>query len=127
LLPLFRAMPGFEEALAVLRRTTRVRGKIIEHRYQAIDALAAARDIEWLPKLVELLGEPGDPDLVRHVHRALVALTGTDEGTSPRRWTSWLKKNRARHRIEWLIDALTNTDEAVRAAAGEELKRISQE
>jgi hypothetical protein len=33
----------------------------------------------------------------------------------------------ARHRIEWLIDALTHADEVIRTRAGEELKQLTQQ
>ncbi|MBZ0115756.1 MAG: HEAT repeat domain-containing protein, partial [Sandaracinaceae bacterium] len=126
LLPRFRGMSGFDEILAVIRRTARLRGKHLERRHHAVDALAALRDASSAESLAELLRED-DPELVRRVHRALVLITGTDEGTSPRKWLAWLKRHGGRHRIEWLIEALTHPDEPVRAAAGDELKRLTQE
>jgi hypothetical protein len=42
-------------------------------------------------------------------------------------WEAWWKDNGARHRIEWLIDALMSEDAEIRRAAGEELKAITKE
>lgn len=95
-------------------------------RLQAIDAVAALHDVEMIPKLIEHLKDHDD-DLVEHAHRALVAITGNDVGATHRKWSSWWEKNRARHRIEWLIDGLGHTDEKVRRHAGEELQRATQQ
>jgi hypothetical protein len=126
LLPRFAGRRGFAEVRTVVRRTARIRGRDPSRRWQAIDALASLRDVEMIPKLIELLRED-EHQLIEHLQRALIAITGTDQGRSFRKWDAWWQKNRSRHRIEWLIDGLTHSEEAVRAHAGEELKRITQE
>ena len=126
LLPRFASFRGFDEVRTVVRRTARLRGKDPSRRLQAIDAVAALHDVEMIPKLIEHLKDHDD-DLVEHAHRALVAITGNDVGATHRKWSSWWEKNRARHRIEWLIDGLGHTDEKVRRHAGEELQRATQQ
>ncbi|MBX3275369.1 MAG: hypothetical protein KF729_34200 [Sandaracinaceae bacterium] len=126
LLPRFAGMRGFEEIRTVLRRTVRIRGRDLSRRWQAVDALASLRDVEMIPKLIELLRED-DETLVKHAHEALVTLTGADFGSSHRKWAAWYERNRERHRVEWLIEALVVSDEAVRHAVGEELKRLTQQ
>ena len=126
LLPRFASFRGFDEVRTVVRRTARLRGKDPSRRLQAIDAVAALHDVEMIPKLIEHLKDHDD-DLVEHAHRALVAITGNDVGGTHRKWASWWEKNRARHRIEWLIDGLGHADEKVRRHAGEELQRATQQ
>lgn len=126
LLPRFAGFRGFEEIRTVLRRTARIRGRDLTRRWQAIDAIAALRDIEMMPKLIELLRDEDD-DLTRHVHEALVTLAATDQGTSHKKWAAWYERHRSRHRVEWLIDGLLDADETIRHAAAEELKRLTQQ
>lgn len=124
--PRFRGLSGWDEQLAIVRRAARIRGKDPRRRVHALSALAAMRDVGALRMLVELL-EDDDRDVVRYAHLALVTLTAEDLGPSPRKWASWVDKNDGRHRIEWLIDALTHADEALRTNAGDELKQLTQQ
>ncbi|MDH5492108.1 MAG: hypothetical protein OEY14_09145, partial [Myxococcales bacterium] len=50
-----------------------------------------------------------------------------DFGTSKRRWEAWAKKTEGTHRIEWLIEALTHSDEELRRAAGNELQQLTRQ
>lgn len=126
LLPRFAGFRGFDEIRTVLRRAARIRGRDLSRRHQAVDAVAALRDVEMIPKLIELLRED-DEVLHEHLERALETLTGADLGQSPKKWQAWWERNRERHRIEWLIDALLSNDERIRRSAGEELKRLTQQ
>jgi hypothetical protein len=71
----------------------------------------------------------GDADTrVRENARAsLVRITRQDFGADARAWTSWWSKNSARHRVEWLIDALVHEARDLRQAASEELRSLSKE
>ena len=89
-------------------------------------ALGELRDEGALELLVSLLKDD-DTTLVQTAERALVLLTRQDFGESHRKWQTWAEKNAHRHRIEWLIDGLLHENETLRAAAGDELKRITQE
>jgi hypothetical protein len=124
--PRFRGLSGWEEQMANLRRSARIRGKDPKKRLHALTGIAALRDAGALKTLVDLL-EDDDREVVRQAHAALVALTAEDLGPAARKWAAWVEKNGERHRIEWLIDALTNSDEALRTAAGDELKQLTQQ
>ncbi|MFC1464359.1 MAG: hypothetical protein ACFLMY_05870 [Candidatus Brachytrichaceae bacterium NZ_4S206] len=126
LLPRFAGYRDFEEIRTTLRRTARLRGKVASRRWQAVDALAALRDVDGLDRLVELLREQDD-ELVDHVHRALVVLTAADHGRSYRKWAGWFEKHGGEHRIEWLIEGLLHSDEPIRAMAAAELERLTLE
>jgi hypothetical protein len=66
-------------------------------------------------------------DVVQTARRALVTLARHDVGASPAAWVEWWRHNSPRHRIEWLIDALTDESPEIRRAAGEELKAQTRE
>jgi HEAT repeat protein len=126
IVPRFGGLAGWNEQLVLVRRAAKIRGKDPKRRLHALSALGAMRDAGSLRLLVELL-EDDDRDVVRHAHLTLIALTAEDLGPSPRKWSAWADKNEGRHRIEWLIDALTHTDEALRTDAGDELKQLTQQ
>ncbi len=121
-----RGMPEMAETLTVLRRTARIRGKDPTRRLRAIASLGAVRDAGALRLLVDLL-EDEDGAVVHAAHLALVDITCEDLGAGARKWSAWADRNESRHRIEWLIDALTHGDETLRTAAGEDLKAITQQ
>jgi len=50
-----------------------------------------------------------------------------DFGLDTKKWLSWWHTSSSRHRIEWLIDALTHEFPALRRAAGQELKALTEE
>ncbi len=54
-----------------------------------------------------------------------MVLTRQDFGLDVPRWVAWWDTAATRHRVEWLIDALTHTDATVRHEASEELKRLT--
>ncbi|WP_236520099.1 HEAT repeat domain-containing protein [Sandaracinus amylolyticus] len=127
ILPRFRSFKAeWVETLAQLRRAAKIRGRDPEKRRRAARALGALRDAGSVRLLIELLDDE-DQDLADVAHRALVEIACEDMGTAARRWMPWLQKNERRHRIEWLIDALSHSDEAIRTAAGEELKSLTQQ
>ncbi len=121
-----RGLPEMVEALTVLRRTARIRGKDPTRRLRAIASLGAIRDAGALRLLVDLL-EDEDGAVVHAAHLALVDITCEDLGAGARKWAAWADRNEGRHRIEWLIDALTHGDETLRTAAGEDLKAVTQQ
>jgi hypothetical protein len=126
LAPRFRGLPGWDEQMTLLRRAARIAGKDPSRRVRAVNALGTLGDAGALETLVRLL-EDDAPELVRAAHAALVVLCAEDLGPSARKWTSWSMEHGARHRIEWLIDALTHADEVIRTRAGEELKQLTQQ
>ena len=123
---LFRHFAEFTDVLEAVRAEARVPGRDPVPRRLGARALGELRDAPSLDLLVDLLKED-DPALREAAARALVVLTRQDFSDSHRRWASWAERNGGRHRVEWLIDALVHDDEELRAEAGDELKRLTQE
>jgi hypothetical protein len=91
----------------------------------AIDAIAMLRDAASVPTLIDLLNNP-DKQISVPAHRALTVITCQDFGKAVKKWRGWFESNAYRHRVEWLIEGLMHTDEALRAAAGLELQKLTQ-
>lgn len=129
-LDVLRMFSKYEKELEEILKGVRVEARVdrgdLDGRLVAIRALGELRDTRSVGLLVELLAHP-QPELVKASHRALVTITRQDFGDAQKKWLHWLERNQDRHRIEWLIDGLLHSDESIRAAAGEELKSITQE
>jgi hypothetical protein len=97
-----------------------------EQRHALIEAIADLRDGRAVPTVLRLL-EDRSGDIVRSAHWALVVLARQDYGLSAAAWDEWWRQNSARHRIEWLIDALLHESADIRRAAGDELKSTTKE
>jgi hypothetical protein len=97
-----------------------------EQRHALIEAVADLRDGRAIPTLLRLL-EDRSNDIVRSAKWALVVLARQDYGASAAAWEEWWRHNSARHRIEWLIDALLHDSADIRRAAGDELKSTTKE
>lgn len=95
-------------------------------RVAAMRVMAELRDPTTVPDLVRALGD-GEEAVVASAQAALVQVTRQDLGNDARRWLRWWEQNAQRHRIEWLIDALTHEVAEIRRAAGEELRALSKE
>ena len=54
-------------------------------------------------------------------------MTLQDLGTDARLWLRWWEQNSAKHRIEWLIDALGHDVTELRKSAAEELRALTKE
>jgi hypothetical protein len=95
-------------------------------RAAAMSAMAELREAALVPELIRALGD-GDEAVVEAAQRGLALLTRQDLGADARRWVKWWEQNALRHRVEWLIDALTHEVSEIRRAAGEELKSVTRE
>ncbi|MFZ1863109.1 MAG: HEAT repeat domain-containing protein [Polyangiales bacterium] len=115
----------FTQLIERLRALARDGGKL-QKQITAIDALGRLRDTDSFEFFVSLLENP-EAGIVRAAHASLVRLTCQDFGNSKRKWTSWFDKQGHKHRVEWLIDALTHSDERLRRRAGDELEHLTQE
>ncbi len=123
-------------ALAVVGRATprEVRDSILglahavdaKDRVAAMVAMAELRQPAMVPELVRALGD-GDETVVAAAHSALVQVTRQDFGTDARPWLRWWDQSSAKHRVEWLIDALTHDVSEIRKGAGEELRTVTKE
>ncbi len=98
----------------------------VHRRVLAIEAMGEIRSGQMIPVLVAALSDPSE-DVVEAARCSLMLIARQDLGTSARSWEAWWLLNRERHRIEWLIDALTNDAASMRRAAGDELKQITKE
>jgi hypothetical protein len=95
-------------------------------RVAAMNVIARLRESSYVPELVHALGDTDDR-VVDAAHEALVLVTRHDLGTDARLWLRWWEQNAAKHRIEWLIDALTHDVSEIRKGAAEELRVLTKE
>jgi hypothetical protein len=98
----------------------------LEDRAAAMRVMGELRDPALVPELVRALAD-GNERVVEQAHQALVQVSRQDFGIDARPWLRWWEQNAPRHRVEWLIDALTHDATEIRRAAGEELRVISKE
>ncbi|MBK7580241.1 MAG: HEAT repeat domain-containing protein [Myxococcales bacterium] len=117
------ARTALRDGLATLAAETSLPPEV---RHSGIEALADLRDPRAVPRLIPLLGTD-DAAVVRSAHAALVTIARQDFGREGKRWSAWWQENSARHRVEWLIDALAHDSLELRRAAGEELKSVTKE
>ncbi len=90
----------------------------------AIAALADQRDTTFIPELIPLL-EAKDPGVAEAALAALRTLSAQDIGPSRWRWVFWWRLWGKKHRVEWLLEALSAQDPERRLHAAHELERIS--
>ncbi len=102
------------------------RGTEPEERMAALTAMARLNDAVFVPELMRALGDTNDR-VVAGARDGLVQVTRQDLGTDARPWMRWWEKNSGKHRIEWLIDALTHEVTEIRRSAGEELRSLTKE
>ena len=122
----YAGMPQYEVVLRALADMASRPGVDPGRQLIALEALGELRDGRSLVTLLARLRDPS-PQVIAAAHRALVVLTGQDFGPLPRKWESWAEGWGRAHRVEWLIEALMHNEETVRALAGEELKRLTQQ
>jgi hypothetical protein len=109
------------EALTTLARATDA-----EDRLAALSGISRLQEGALVPELIRALGD-GDDRVVAAASDGLVHVTRHDLGTDARPWMRWWEQNSGRHRIEWLIDALTHEVAELRRSAGEELRALTKE
>jgi hypothetical protein len=112
--------------VAELDRIVRDPSATTPRRVVTLDALGEMRDPIVVPVLFGALGDE-DEDVALAARRAMMLVTRQDFGRDTRKWLTWWNANLSRHRIEWLIDALTQEIPALRRAAGQELKALTEE
>lgn len=120
----YRRLPEFGAVGASLRAVIRDPRASAEVRRAAAHAAGELRDSDAVTALIASLSER-DPSVVAAAHRALVVLARQDFGSDPSRWLEWWDRASAKHRVEWLIDALNHVDATIRHEAGEELKKLT--
>ncbi|MGE0785075.1 MAG: hypothetical protein AB7S26_05250 [Sandaracinaceae bacterium] len=95
-----------------------------EWRQKAAWTLGQLREAEAVPHLIELVSES---DLAASVRQALTLLIGKDLGSMRFRWRSWWSAHADEGRGRWLVDALDQKDQKLRARAAEELVLLTGE
>ncbi|HVR19276.1 MAG TPA: hypothetical protein VMS65_06265, partial [Polyangiaceae bacterium] len=123
---LANAPDALEALVAELGGMAEDRGKPTGVRLMAMETLAELRQAQAVSHLVRVLTD-NPVDVVQAARRTLVTLARHDVGASSAAWAEWWRHNSSRHRIEWLIDALTDESSELRRAAGEELKAQTRE
>lgn len=117
--------PARELELAMVRARHALHSEDLERVEAAATAIAELGDVTAISELIDVIGR--DSKRADHARRALVALTRHDQGNSERRWRRWWDEHRDRHRVEWLIAALASREATLRAAALDDLRRLTGE
>lgn len=91
----------------------------------AIQLLGELREAGAVEHLVPSLADP-QPEVAAAARGSLILITRQDFGLHVAHWTAWLSANAARQRVEWLIDALAHPASGNRAAALEELQKLTR-
>jgi hypothetical protein len=115
-----------EALFAEIGRIVREQSTSRTARLGLLEALGDMREAKAVALLIGHLGDE-DAEVSTVARRALIAITRQDYATETRKWLAWWGQNSSRHRIEWLIDALSDETPGIRRAAGEELKALTQE
>ncbi len=90
------------------------------------EALGELRDVEAVPRLIELV-DHGTAAIAKAAQQALLVVTKQDFGRRERQWRGWWQKNRRRHRIEWMLEGLAHSVPEIRLSSSEELRRLTHE
>jgi HEAT repeat protein len=113
---------GFLDTVTLIRRELDSPNRT--RALHATRAVGTLRDIEAVPKLIELLTSKE-----RYIQEAslesLCSVTGQQLGLKPHRWESWYGENSHHHRVEWIMSSLAHKDLSVRRWAADELRRIT--
>ena len=97
----------------------------VEARVAALEALAHFRETRAIPRVIQLVDK--NDEASQSAQWALSIIARQAFGKDVAAWQNWWKENGARHRVEWLIDALMHEDAEIRRASGEELKALTKE
>jgi HEAT repeat protein len=95
-------------------------------RIGVLDTFGDIREPLAVPLLIRYL-EDEDQEVATVARRSLIAITRQDFARDTKKWLGWWGLNSNRHRIEWLVDALTDDTPGIRRAAAEELKALTRE
>ncbi len=95
-------------------------------RLRTLEHVAKLKDSASVPRLIAFLGADVEP-IVHKALWALTVVTRNDFGRDARAWWDWWHSNQAKHRVEWLIEALDHRDPRLRKAAAEELQLETRE
>ena len=115
-----------EELARQIGRLVRDAKLVRTKRIELIGVLEEIREPLAVPTFISVLEDEND-EISAAARGALMIVARQDFGRDTRRWTAWWNHNSSRERLEWLMDALTHDLQAIRHAAGEELKTLTKE
>jgi hypothetical protein len=115
-----------EEIAREIGTLVRATGLVRSKRLELLGVLEEMREPLAVPSFISVLEDEND-EVSAAARGALMIVTRQDFGRDARRWMTWWNQNSSRHRVEWLMDALTHEHQAIRHAAGEELKVLTKE
>ena len=113
---------GWHDAVDVVRAQLESGNRT--RQLYAARAVGTLRDIEAIPKLIELLAS-SDRFIQEAALESLCSVTGQQLGLKPHRWKAWFAEFGSSHRIEWIISSLRHRDAPVRRWANDELIRVT--
>ncbi len=120
----YRRLPEFDRVLRMLRSVVTDVHAMAERRRLAATSIADLRDAEGISSLISALEDP-DTSLRAVIRYSLSQLARQDFGEDVVRWREWEQAAAGRHRIEWLIEALSHDEPTIRNDASEELKKLT--
>jgi HEAT repeat protein len=97
----------------------------VTQRLAALDALSDLRNGQAIPSLTKILIDT-NPSIRAAARQTLCNLACRDFGYDIDAWSHWWAHNAQRHRVEWLIDSLSDDSATTRQAAFDELRAISR-
>lgn len=120
-----RDQPALEAMLGRLRASLGDRSAPPFWRLTAAKTFGRLREVVTVPALIELLA--ADEPIAGAAREALRILTARDHGAFRLPWHFWWRGQRARSRVEWLLDALDQDAAPMRARAFHELVLLTGE
>jgi len=120
----------YREAPEILAVLEHLRAELVNpipfRRRCSAEVLGALRDVDGVPRLIELTGDR-DLEVSETAQRALLLITKQAFGDSRRKWRAWWERSLVNHRIVWLIEALGHKESECRFLAAQELHQLTGE
>ena len=95
-------------------------------RRPIVDAVGRLHLVEAVPELLGLLTDLS-LGLQEPALRALQEITRADLGMDAWKWQKWVERNKARPRVEWLLEGLLSDHRHIRSGAFQELRRLTHQ
>ena len=115
-----------ESLLAEIGKIMRDRESAPDAKLGVLDALGELNEVLGVPMLIRAISDK-DEAIATVARRSLIAITRRDFQREDKQWLAWWGQNSSRHRVEWLIDALTDDAPPLRNSAAEDLFALTGE
>ncbi len=111
-----------------IERLARVLGEPQQDAVRKVITLQLLGELREAGAVTHLIGGLADPrpEVAAAARSSLILVARQDFGLHVAHWNDWHTQNRGRQRVEWLIDALGHPASGIRAAALEELVKLSR-